>query len=85
MATSAEQDHGTDGGAMLREVIAGGPAATAGLQSGDVITRIGDVDVTSMSGLVVALRDHQPGETVAVTYVRGGQPTTVNVVLAQKP
>ena len=70
---------------MLREVIAGGPAATAGLQSGDVITRIGDVDVTSMSGLVVALRDHQPGETVTVTYVRGGQPTTVNVVLAQKP
>ena len=85
MATSAEQDHGTDGGAMLREVIAGGPAATAGLQNGDVITRIGDVDVTSMSGLVVALRDHQPGETVSVTYVRGGQPTTVNVVLAEKP
>jgi len=85
MTTTAEQDHGTDGGAMLREVIAGGPAATAGIQSGDVITKIGDVDVTSMSGLVVALRDHKPGETVAVTYVRGGQPTTVNVVLAQKP
>jgi putative serine protease PepD len=85
MSTNAEQDHGTEGGAMLREVIAGGPAAAAGLQSGDVVTRIGDVDVTSMSGLVVALRGHKPGETVAVTYVRGGQPSTVNVVLAQKP
>ena len=84
MSTTAEQGHGTEGGAMLREVIAGGPAAVAGLQSGDVITRIGDVDVTSMSGLVVALRDHKPGETVAVTYVRGGQPSTVNVVLARE-
>jgi putative serine protease PepD len=85
MTTSAEQDHGTEGGAMLREVIAGGPAATAGLQSGDVITKIGDVNVTTMSGLVVALGDHKPGDTVAVTYVRNGQPTTVNVVLSQKP
>ena len=38
-----------------------------------------------MSGLVVALRSHQPGETVAVTYRRGGTEPTVNVVLAEKP
>ncbi len=85
MSTSAEQDHGTEGGAMLREVVVGGPAATAGLLSGDVITRIDDVDISSMSSLVVALRSHQPGETVMVTYRRGGAESTVNVVLAEKP
>jgi S1-C subfamily serine protease len=85
MSTGAEQNHGTEGGAMLREVIAGGPAATAGLASGDVVTKIGDVDVSSMSGLVAALRAHQPGETLPITYRRDGVESTVNVVLAEKP
>ncbi len=85
MASGAEQVHGTEGGAMLREVVEGGPAAAAGLASGDVVTRIGDTDVSSMSGLVMALRSHRPGETVPVTYVRDGQSFTVDVVLAEKP
>ena len=85
MSTGAEQDHGTEGGAMLREVVPGGPAATAGLASGDVITKINDEAVDSMSSLVVALRDHRPGDTVMITYRRAGVESTVNVVLAEKP
>ena len=85
MSTGAEQDHGTEGGAMLHEVVAGGPAATAGLASGDVITRIGDTDINSMSSLVVALRGYHPGETVPITYLRAGETKTVDVVLTQKP
>jgi S1-C subfamily serine protease len=85
MSTGAEQNHGTEGGAMLREVVVGGPAATAGLASGDVITRIDDVEITSMSSLVVALRSHQPGDTVMITYRRGGTESTVSVALTEKP
>ncbi len=85
MSSGAEQDHGTEGGAMLREIVPGGPAANAGLVSGDVITRLNDVQIDSMSSLVVALRSHQPGETVMVTYRRGSQELTVSVVLAEKP
>jgi S1-C subfamily serine protease len=85
MSTGAEQDHGTEGGAMLREVVAGGPAATAGLASGDVVTRIDDAEISSMSSLVVALRSHHPGDTVMITYRRGGTESTVSVVLAEKP
>jgi S1-C subfamily serine protease len=85
MSTGAEQDHGTEGGAMLREVVAGGPAATAGLASGDVITRIDDVEISSMSSLVIALRSHQPGDTVMITYRRGGTESTVSVALTEKP
>ncbi len=39
MTTDAEQMLGTPGGAMLREVVEGGPAAVAGLAAGDVITK----------------------------------------------
>ncbi len=85
MSTGAEQDHGSEGGAMLHEVVAGGPAATAGLASGDVITRMGDTDINSMSSLVVALRGYHPGDTVTITFLRGGEERTADVVLAQKP
>jgi putative serine protease PepD len=70
---------------MLREVVAGGPAATAGLASGDVITRIDDVEISSMSSLVIALRSHQPGDTVMITYRPGGTESTVSVALTEKP
>jgi S1-C subfamily serine protease len=85
MTSDAEQMLGTQGGAMLREVVDGGPAAVAGLAAGDVITKLGDVDIGSMSALVVTLRSHVPGETIPVTYLREGVAQTVNVTLVEKP
>ena len=75
----------TDGapglGATIREVTAGGPAATAGLQSGDVLTRVDARTVTDTNGLIVAVRSHDPGSTVTVTYLRAGVSRTASVTL----
>ena len=49
-----------------------GPAANAGLQAGDIVLALDDAPIDSSSDLVVALRSHQPGESVAITYVRDG-------------
>ena len=77
---------GTPGaGAQLTAVTAGGPAASAGLQSGDVVTEVGDRTVTDADGLIVAVREHAPGDSVAVTYTRGGSTATVQVVLGTAP
>ncbi|GAA4730730.1 S1C family serine protease [Phytohabitans rumicis] len=59
-------------GALVEQVLPRLGAAAAGLQSGDVITRIGDTVVTSVDQMLVAIRGHDPGQTVPVTYVRGG-------------
>jgi putative serine protease PepD len=79
----------TDGapglGAAVREVSAGGPAARAGLQAGDVVTKLDDRVVTEANGLIVAVRSHEPGSTVTVTYLRGGATRTANVTLASAP
>jgi putative serine protease PepD len=76
----------TDGapglGSTVGSVSAGGPAEKAGLQAGDVITKVGDRVVTDADSLIVAVRANKPGSSVQVTYTRGGQTHTATVVLA---
>jgi putative serine protease PepD len=68
-------------GATLGQVSAGGPAAKAGLQSGDVVTKVDDRIVTDADSLIVAVRAHDPGTTVTVTYRRGDAVHTAQVQL----
>ena len=79
-ATSA-----TDPGAVLSAVTPGGPADDAGLQAGDVVVRVGDREVTDADSLIVAVRSGDPGQSVQVHYVRGGQERTATVVLGEAP
>lgn len=62
-------------------VLKGGPAEKAGLKPGDVITKLGDRTITSAEELIVAVRSHDVGEKVAVTYTRDGKNITVALVL----
>jgi S1-C subfamily serine protease len=71
----------TETGAGVVSVTSGGPAAAAGIQAGDVITKVGDSTVTSSNELSEVLAGLQPGETVRVTYLRGGQTRTASVKL----
>ncbi|MFD9063158.1 S1C family serine protease [Kitasatospora purpeofusca] len=68
-------------GAVVVAVVDGGPAASAGLQPGDVITRIGDTPVDSLNSLTTALASLAPGSKVTVTYSRDGRSTTAEVTL----
>lgn len=68
-------------GAYVVEVAEGGPAAAAGIQVGDVITKIGDTDVTSADTAILAVRSHSEGETVPVTVMRGSEEMTFDVTL----
>jgi putative serine protease PepD len=60
----------------------GGPAAAAGIKPGDVILAIDGQPVNSLPELVVAIRAHEPGETVRLTVSTGGTRRTVPVRLA---
>ncbi|GAA2992259.1 trypsin-like peptidase domain-containing protein [Kitasatospora albolonga] len=68
-------------GVVIASVTAGGPAANAGLQPGDVITKLGDTPITTMNSLTTALAALQPGAKVPVTYQRDGKTTTTDVTL----
>jgi membrane-associated protease RseP (regulator of RpoE activity) len=73
----------------LRDCRAGdpvGPARTAGLQHGDLVTSIGGTPVTTYGDLVKAVRAAPPGP-VELTYRRAGteHTTTANLVATQRP
>ncbi|WP_241245678.1 S1C family serine protease, partial [Candidatus Protofrankia datiscae] len=72
-------------GATIGELVNNGPAQQAGLQPGDVITKLGDRRITSVDGLIAAVRSHGIGNKVTVTYTRNGQTLTTDVTLAQQP
>lgn len=75
----------SDGAVGVNEVTPGSPAAAAGLQTGDVIVKIGDVDVRNSGDLLAALRKFKPDQTVKVEYFRDGARRTVEVKLAERP
>nr|WP_254802799.1 trypsin-like peptidase domain-containing protein [Kitasatospora sp. SUK 42] len=68
-------------GAVIVAVSPGGAAASAGLQPGDVITKIGDTPVDSLNALTTALASLTPGSKVSVGYVRDGNAQTAEVTL----
>ena len=68
-------------GAEVQEVGASSTAGEAGLESGDVITRVDDVLVTSADSLVATIRSYRPGDEVTVTFERNGEEQTVDLTL----
>jgi putative serine protease PepD len=75
-------DTPTGAGALIQAVVAGSAAERAGLQAGDVVTRIGDTRIDSSSALAAAVRAHRPGDKVEITFSRGGASQTVTTTLA---
>ncbi|MBS1487639.1 MAG: trypsin-like peptidase domain-containing protein [Bacteroidetes bacterium] len=71
-------------GVLLGTVDKNGPAANAGLQEGDVITKFNDHDVNSESAFEEELSYHYPGDKISITYLRNGKASTVSVVLVNK-
>jgi putative serine protease PepD len=73
------------GGAKIAAVTGAGPAASAGIRTGDVITALGGRPVTSSSSLASLVDEHKPGETVSVTVKRNGSTQTIQAKLGQRP
>jgi putative serine protease PepD len=72
-------------GALIQEVAPNSPAARAGLQPGDLVTRIDGQAVEAYSEMVARIRAHKPGDKVTLTVVRGGDETTITATLTQRP
>jgi putative serine protease PepD len=70
------------GGARLRSVEPAGPAATAGLKGGDVVTKINGHLLEDGTDLIALVRKYAPESVVAVEYRRGSKIRTASVTLA---
>jgi putative serine protease PepD len=81
----AAADGGVPNGLYVQGVVTGGPAAQAGLRTGDIITEINGEPATSPVQLQEITLTKKPGDTVKLQYWRNGQTTTVTVTLGSQP
>jgi serine protease Do len=72
-------------GALIADVTKGGPAAKAGLQSGDAITAVNGKEVTDSRDLARAIADVKPGATADLTVWRDGKEQSVKVETSKLP
>lgn len=74
--------HSASGGVRIQTVASGGPAASAGLRPGDVLTRFGGAQLEDPGDLIALVRKYAPGAGVSVEYTRDGARHNAQVVLA---
>ncbi len=72
-------------GAVVLEVVPLGPAATAGIRPGDVITAVNGHDIESAEDFIAALRALDPGDRVDLTVLRGGETQQISVTVTDRP
>jgi len=68
-------------GVLIEEVEKDSPASEAGLQAGDVITRVGIEQVDDPSDLLEIIRDHEEGDEVELTVYRSKQEMKITATL----
>jgi putative serine protease PepD len=70
-----------DGAAYITSVVSGSPAASAGLQRGDVVVSADGSNVNSAGDLMLAVRKHSVGDQMQLTIYRNGQQQTITATL----
>ena len=84
MSASAALYYNTIPGAYVSYVEEGSAAEAAGIQAGDVICKIGSIDINSAENLQTALRGFHAGDTVEIVVYRGKE-LSLSVTLDEKP
>lgn len=76
---------GFTGRGVLCTPLPDGPAAMAGLELGDIITRVAGTAVSNSEKLRIAVSSHRPGTEIDLEVWRFGIETTLTVRLAEDP
>lgn len=71
----------TPAGTYIREIEIDSPAMEAGIQSGDVVTKVGNEEITTYNELLGILQSAHPGDVLTVTLMRQGHEMSVDVTL----
>ena len=71
-------------GVVVADVLADGPAATAGIKKADKIIQVNDELINSASHLINYVALQAPNSTIKVNVIRNEQPLTLNVVVGER-
>lgn len=79
-----EFNQGEAQGVLLQGVRPNSPAAEAGLQAGDLLIALGEIQIKNLHDLVFALRFYRPNEEVDVAWLRDGKRGSGKAVLRNR-
>ncbi|MFZ9622256.1 MAG: S1C family serine protease [Ilumatobacteraceae bacterium] len=72
-------------GSIISTVQPGSPAQEAGIVVGDIVLAVDGEPVNGQAGLVAAIRDRSPGDSISIELVRDGERLTVTATLVARP
>jgi len=72
-------------GALVQDVIAGGPADKAGIKNGDVIRKLNGQQVDDADQFTALVTNMNPGAEATLEILRDGQPMTIKATLGERP
>jgi serine protease Do len=82
---AARYDLPAEWGVYTTRVADNSPASQAGLQEGDIITRIGGIALDETHSYVNVLFEFQPGDRITLDVVRGNRDLQVEITLGEAP
>src|SRR5699024_10947914 len=82
---SYAQIFGWPEGVYVNDLEEGSCAETAGIQSGDIITKIDDTDITGVSQLTSVKDSYRAGDSVTVTVFRAGEYLALTLTFGEEP
>lgn len=71
-------------GVYVNKVNDGSAADAAGMKNGDIITKVGDIEVNSSSELQEQVSRFHPGDKLSITLLRSGKEKVVNPILKNR-
>jgi serine protease Do len=77
-------DETDEEGVVVGTVEDNSAAKNAGLKEGDIITKIGDYEVTSVEYFKYYLNRYKPNDKVVITYIRDGKSHETELTLGKK-
>jgi S1-C subfamily serine protease len=72
-------------GVVVSDIAPDGPAAKAGIRSGDVILKVEGKDVNDFDAVANAVANHKPGDKLDVEVRREGKDQKLSVTLGERP
>lgn len=78
------QLYGIPKGAAVRSLAEDGPAARAGLQPGDIVTKANGTDISGSTALVDMVSKSKPGDSLVLTLYRQGEYLELTIVIEEK-
>ena len=77
--------YGLPVGPIIQSVEKDGPADQAGIQPRDIVVKLGDKEISTVTELTRKLRDFNPGDTTVVQVYRNGKTLDLTITLGEKP